>query len=166
MLKILPLTVHDAPTISSLAREIWLRHYQNISSLDQINYMLAQRYCPILIKTEVMSENIWWMKLLLGKTIIGFSSCILTEQPGELKIDKLYIHSDHQRKGYGAALINRAVETMHHNNCHSLILTVNKQNHTAISAYQKYGFKILGDHITDIGNGFVMDDYLMSMTKL
>mgnify|MGYP000271221918 CR=1 FL=1 len=64
MLKILPLTVHDAPTISSLAREIWLRHYQNISSLDQINYMLAQRYCPILIKTEVLSENVWWMKLL------------------------------------------------------------------------------------------------------
>ncbi len=163
MPKILPLTVYDAATISSLAREIWLQHYQNISSNDQINYMLAQRYCPIMIKTEVLSKNIWWMKLLLGKTIIGFSCCICTAQPGELKIDKLYIHNDHQRKGYGAALVSKAVETMHDNDCQSLILTVNKQNHTAISAYQKYGFEILGDSVTDIGNGFFMDDYLMSM---
>lgn len=163
--KILPLTVYDALAISSLAREIWLQHYQNISSHEQIDYMLAQRYCPILIKTQVMCQDIWWMKLILGETIIGFSCCVRTEQSDELKIDKLYIHHDHHRKGYGAALVARAIETMHENNCQSLILTVNKQNHTAISAYQKYGFEIIGDSVVDIGNGFFMDDYLMSMTK-
>ncbi len=165
MLKILPLTVNDAPAISSLAREIWLKQYQNISSREQIDYMLAQRYCPILIKTQVIRRDVWWMKLILDETIIGFSCCVRTEQPGELKIDKLYIHHDHHRKGYGAALVARAIETMHENNCQSLVLTVNKQNYTAISAYQKYGFEIIGDSVVDIGNGFFMDDYLMSMTK-
>jgi len=51
---------------------------------------------------------------------------------------------------------------MRENNLQSLILTVNKDNRTAISAYQHYGFEITGDSIVDIGNGFVMNDYLMT----
>lgn len=164
--KVSALTVLDAPTISALAETIWHRHYADIISSEQIDYMLAQRYQPKLIKEQVLCPEIWWRKLILNEMIIGFSCCMRTHKPNELKIDKLYIHCDHHRKGYGAILMADAIKIMQENNLKTLILTVNKHNQAAILAYQHYGFEITDDSIVDIGGGFIMNDYLMTMTKL
>jgi ribosomal protein S18 acetylase RimI-like enzyme len=43
-----------------------------------------------------------------------------------------------------------------------LILSVNKRNARAIAAYQRNGFVIAESVVTDIGGGFVMDDYVMA----
>jgi hypothetical protein len=45
-------------------------------------------------------------------------------------------------------------------------LCVNKRNTIALAAYAKYGFRIYGQDVLDIGNGFVMDDYLLEMDLL
>ena len=42
-----------------------------------------------------------------------------------------------------------------------LSLTVNKNNKETIKAYEKMGFKQVRDIVIDIGNNFVMDDYIM-----
>jgi len=165
-LNILPLTAADAAAISDLARVIWQHHYAPIISTAQIDYMLAQRYEPTLIENQLKDPNIWWRKLTLDQTIIGFSCCMLTGQPNELKIDKLYVHCDHHRKGYGAMLVADAINLMRSKDLQSLILTVNKRNHSAIAAYQQYGFEIAGDSIVDIGGGFVMNDFLMTLTDM
>ena len=47
--------------------------------------------------------------------------------------------------------------------CQRLQLRVNKANATAIRAYQRFGFAIIEDICTDIGSGFVMDDYRMEL---
>ena len=46
-------------------------------------------------------------------------------------------------------------------NCKSIKLGVNRFNVDAIKAYKAMDFKITGEMITDIGNGFIMDDYKM-----
>lgn len=163
---ILPVESADALIIAKLAETIWRRHYVNIISAAQIDYMLRQRYQPELIRQQLMNPDIWWRKLTLDDAIIGFSCCMRTHNPGELKIDKLYIHHDHHRKGYGAFLVTDAIRILRENNLQSLILTVNKNNRSAISAYRHYGFTITADSIVDIGNGFVMNDYLMTLEKL
>jgi hypothetical protein len=43
------------------------------------------------------------------------------------------------------------------------MLAVNKRNENAIAAYAKHGFAIVESVVKDIGGGFVMDDYVMSM---
>jgi ribosomal protein S18 acetylase RimI-like enzyme len=163
---ILPVASVDAQIITTLAETIWRRHYVNIISAAQIDYMLQQRYQPELIRQQLLNSGIWWRKLTLNDAIIGFSCCMRTHNPGELKIDKLYIHHDHHRKGYGTLLVTDAIQILQENNLQSLILTVNKNNRSAISAYRHYGFAITGDSIVDIGNGFVMNDYLMTLEKL
>ncbi|SNX59591.1 Ribosomal protein S18 acetylase RimI [Nitrosomonas ureae] len=165
-LNILPLTSLDVSEIAELARVIWQHHYAPIISTAQIDYMLAQRYEPTLIENQLKDPNIWWRKLTLDQTIIGFSCCMLTGQPNELKIDKLYVHCDHHRKGYGAMLVADAINLMQSKDLQTLILTVNKRNHSAIAAYQQYGFEIAGDSIVDIGGGFVMNDFLMTLTDM
>ena len=46
-------------------------------------------------------------------------------------------------------------------NKQSIQLTVNKNNTNTIKAYEKWGFKTIDSAVTDIGSGFVMDDYIM-----
>jgi len=40
-------------------------------------------------------------------------------------------------------------------------LTCNKNNSRTLSIYKKLGFSIIDSIVTDIGNGFVMDDYVL-----
>ena len=151
----------DAAAISALAREIWYAHYSAIISKAQIEYMLAQRYDPEIIRAELARGDVWWDKLLVDDRMTGFASYFLTGNAGEMKLDKLYVHHGQQRKGYGAMLLDRVLGIARAHGCTTLILAVNKHNHTAIAAYRKYGFRIAGSVVKDIGGGFVMDDYIM-----
>jgi ribosomal protein S18 acetylase RimI-like enzyme len=40
-------------------------------------------------------------------------------------------------------------------------LTVNRYNDATIAVYEKKGFRTVRTQVADIGNGFVMDDYIM-----
>jgi ribosomal protein S18 acetylase RimI-like enzyme len=156
-----PLMPEDAERISALAREIWERHYADIIGTAQIEYMLRQRYEPHIIRAELRRNDLWWEKLLVRNRIAGFASYFLTGQPGEMKLDKLYVHQDCQRRGYGGLLIEHACACARACGCSRLVLAVNKNNRNAIAAYQKHGFEVAEAVVKDIGGGFVMDDYIM-----
>ena len=91
----------------------------------------------------------------------GFASYVLTGHAGEMKLDKLYVHHTHQRKGYGGMLLDRAVTIARAYGCETLVLAVNKHNRNAIAAYEKHGFQVVESVVKDIGGGFEMDDYVM-----
>ena len=80
----------------------------------------------------------------------------------ELKLEKLYVHQDAQRRGVGSRLIARVEAEAIAQGLPTLILNVNKNNLQAIQAYQKSGFVIRESVVVDIGGGFVMDDYVMA----
>ena len=46
-------------------------------------------------------------------------------------------------------------------NLDAMYLTVNKHNDIAIRAYEAKGFETIEAAETDIGEGFIMDDYIM-----
>ncbi len=150
----------DAESIAALAGEIWRVHYKDIISAAQIEYMLDQRYSSALIRAE-LARGVAWDKLVLDGAIIGYASYLARARPGEMKLDKLYVHQDHQRKGYGGRLIERAVTAARAAGCITLMLAVNKANVNAIAAYAKHGFRIRESVVQQIGGGFVMDDYFM-----
>ena len=91
----------------------------------------------------------------------GFAAYFMTGVAGEMKLDKLYVHPRHQRRGYGGKLIDRACVVARERGCRRLVLAVNKGNRSAIDAYLKHGFSVAGAVVKDIGDGFVMDDYIM-----
>ena len=159
--RIEPVTEADVEPLAALAREIWYAHYPAIIGTAQIEYMLAQRYDPGVVRGELGRDGIWWDKLMAGAEMAGFASYFLTGIPDEMKLDKLYVHPRHQRRGYGGLLIARACATARARGCSRLTLAVNKGNRGAIDAYFKHGFRVEGAVVKDIGGGFVMDDYIM-----
>ena len=156
----------DVERLVALAREVWNDHYPGLISAAQIEYMLQQRYDPALVRAELERDDVWWDQLLVGREMAGFASYWLTPVPGEIKIDKLYVRSRYQRRGYGGMLIARAADVAQRRGCNRLTLAVNKNNRTAIAAYLKHGFRVANAVVKDIGGGFVMDDYIMEKPLL
>ena len=156
-----PLAVEDVAPLAALAREIWFAHYPAIISVAQIEYMLAERYDADVVRAELRRDGVWWDKLVVAGAMSGFASYFLTGVPGEMKLDKLYVHPRLQRRGYGGMMIARAGEVARSRGCSRLVLAVNKNNRDAIAAYLKHGFQVTDAVVKDIGGGFVMDDYVM-----
>ncbi|MGQ0750247.1 MAG: GNAT family N-acetyltransferase [Betaproteobacteria bacterium] len=152
----------EVDAIHRLACAIWRRHYPGIITNAQIEYMLQQRYEPTLILAELTQPDLWWDKLSTPTAILGFASSFLTGERDEMKLDKLYVHTDFQRRGYGGRLIARASERARALGCARLVLAVNRNNVTAIAAYRKYGFTVCAEQVQHIGGGFVMDDHIMA----
>ncbi len=151
----------DVEPLAALAREIWYAHYPAIIGAAQIEYMLGQRYNVETVRAELGQSGLWWDKLVVGTEMAGFASYFLTQAAGEMKLDKLYVHPRHQRHGYGGMMIARACWVARAQGCGRLVLAVNRSNRSAIDAYLKHGFRVADAVVKDIGDGFVMDDYIM-----
>ncbi len=159
-----PVLETEVEMLCRLAHEVWHAHYPAIISRAQIDYMLAQRYAPETIRACLDSSS--WLAAWHGQTMVGFAHAYADDAPATWKLDKLYVHPDHQRKGIGQTLIERVKQLAFDAGANRLILRVNRHNSIALAAYEKYGFFAYGQDVLDIGNGFMMDDYLLEMKLL
>ncbi len=80
----------------------------------------------------------------------------------EFKLHKLYLLPELHGRGLGSRLLQHVEHEVRVGGGCRLILTVNKRNARAIAAYRRNGFGIAECVVTDIGGGFVMDDYVMA----
>ncbi len=159
-------TIHSAgpehlPEIIALAGIVWRAHYPGIISPDQIDYMLGRIYDVAVMRRE-LDSGIVYDRLLVDDELRAFSSYGATSAPGEMKVHKLYVHPNFQRRGLGSRLLAHAQIAARQRGFTTMLLAVNKRNEKAIAAYLKNGFTIRESVIVDIGGGFVMDDYVMA----
>jgi GNAT superfamily N-acetyltransferase len=160
--RILPLREEDIPDLLRLARDIWYAHYPSIITVEQIEYMLEQRYRPEIIRNQLASGAAWWDTLLLDGNMVAFTSYELSEQADAMKLDKLYVRYDLRGRGSGSLLVQHVEEWARAHGRTRLYLQVNKNNASAIDAYLRNGFAVTEAARFDIGRGFIMDDYVMS----
>ena len=159
---IAPLQPAEINVLIALAHHIWHAHYPPIIGLAQTRYMLAQRYTPDVIQRELERNDLWWDTVSLDGEMIGFASSFVAEDPGAVKLDKLYIHPAQQRRGHGGLLLAHTCRRASRLGLERVVLAVNKHNSAAIAAYRKHGFDIVDTVVKEIGGGFVMDDYIMA----
>jgi GNAT superfamily N-acetyltransferase len=97
----------------------------------------------------------------LGQETVGYFAVeILNEQ--NVKLHKLYLDPTQKQKGLGRKIIQYIRDWTLTNQRESITLNVNKNN-SAVQFYLKMGFKIIEELILDIGEGYVMDDYVMQL---
>ncbi len=149
----------DYIILESLAREIWEEHYTPIIGKDQVDYMLDKFQSAQAISKQIKTEGYIYYLAKVGNDYIGYIG--VKPKENELFLSKIYVKALYRGKGYGKALMNIIIETAEKKKLASITLTVNKNNLNSIRAYKKMGFKRIDSIVTDIGNGFVMDDYIM-----
>ena len=93
-----------------------------------------------------------------GKSV-GYASYQEIE-PGIFKLHKLYVLPSQQGKGTGRFMVDYIIEQARQLGGNTLQLQVNRKN-KARDFYERIGFTVTGEFDFDIGNGFVMDDYVM-----
>jgi ribosomal protein S18 acetylase RimI-like enzyme len=146
--------------IKELAYTIWPVAYGEILSQEQLDYMLNLIYTIESLEKQVDNNHVF---LLVedDNQFIGFASYELNfENSNKTKIQKLYVLPEIQGKGIGKHLINYIKQIAIDNKNSGLILNVNRFN-IAKEFYLKYGFEITKEIKIDIGNNYIMDDYIM-----
>ena len=149
----------DIGEIQRLARLIWDEAYGELLTKEQIEYMLPMMYSEGVIGEELLSGTVWEL-ILADDTPCGYLSYGLSEG-NSVKLFKIYIVKALRGTGIAADSLSRVKEYAARNGRGYVFLTVNKNNARAIRAYEKNGFGITASVVTDIGQGFVMDDYIM-----
>jgi diamine N-acetyltransferase len=156
-----PITEADFEIVARLAGTIWRSHYANMISMAQIEYMLAERYTPDKLRRYVNAADQWLDILRLADTSIGYCSYVKTSLPGEMKLEQLYLLREHRGKGLGGFMLRHVEARARKQGLNALALQANKRNVDSIAFYRKAGFTVREEAAFDIGNGFVMDDYVM-----
>ena len=77
-------------------------------------------------------------------------------------ISKLYIHKDFRRRGLGRRILDFISKEARALGCMAMTLSVNKDNSNSIQFYTAYGFQTIKAQKVAIGEGYYMDDYVMS----
>lgn len=156
-----PIAPSDFGPVAALAREIWLAHYSSIISTEQIEYMLKGRFTPANLQRYVDAPNRWMSVLRLGNAPVGYCSCALTDAPTEMKLEQLYLRPALHGRGLGRYMLEHVERRARENDCDTLVLQVNKHNTTSVDVYKRGGFQIREEIVLDIGQGYVMDDFIM-----
>ena len=148
----------DFKTIAELSTIIWQEYYTDIIGYRQVDYMLKKYQSVEAIKDQIEEGAFYYLITHQGSTV-GYLSYY--KKTNCLFLNKIYILKESRGKGIGKKAMHYLETTAEHLGYKTLSLTVNKNNKETIKAYVKMGFKQVRDIVIDIGNNFVMDDYIM-----
>ncbi|MCZ4694981.1 GNAT family N-acetyltransferase [Ancylomarina euxinus] len=151
-------TESDFQIIAELSSIIWKEHYTDIIGSRQVDYMLKKYQSVEAIKDQIEEGALYYLITHQGSTV-GYLSYY--KKADCLFLSKIYILKEYRGKGIGKKTMHYLETTAEHLGYKTLSLTVNKNNIETIKAYEKMGFKQVRDIVIDIGNDFIMDDYIM-----
>lgn len=159
MLKFIEIKPNDIKELAKLASEIWHEYFPYLISDEQINYMLNKFQSKNAIINQINNENYTYFYMIFDDKKAGYIG--VSRKKDYLFLSKIYITKECRHMGLGTKAFEFIKDFAKNNNYESIRLTVNKNNKSAINVYNKWGFKTIDSVVVDIGNGFVMDDYIM-----
>jgi ribosomal protein S18 acetylase RimI-like enzyme len=149
----------DFPAIRSVVHEVWPIAYREIITPEQISYMLEWMYSDESLNKQMAEEGCVFLVYEEDSSVQGFASFSEIENT-LFKLHKLYVYTSLHGKGIGKALLDDVKKRTTALGGKAIELQVNKKN-IAQHFYLKQGFTIDRELVLDIGDGFVMDDYVM-----
>ncbi len=162
-LQLLRAKKEDIPEIARLAHIVWHQHYPSIISVDQISYMLEMMYSDKSLNEQMIIKGHVFYFIRQNNTNIGFISVSKIENVNNgYFIQKFYLDQTLAGKGSGTEAHHELVKLLQPS---LMRLTVNRQNYKSVNFYFKNGFTIESVADFDIGNGYVMNDFVMVYKK-
>lgn len=146
--------------LANLASEIWHEYWPCILSPEQIDYMVENFQSYKAIQNQVKEDKYSYYFIMEQGKILGYFG-ISSKDNNYMFLSKLYIKKEFRHLGLGKKVFEEIKSLSKTFGYNKIQLTVNKYNKNTINAYLKYGFKIIDSVVSDIGSGFVMDDYIM-----
>jgi GNAT superfamily N-acetyltransferase len=150
----------ELSVVKSLAYDIWPRVYDYMISSGQISYMLSLMYNLDKLKQQ-WDEGVKFVVLEVEGMPQGFVS--FEEKDECIFLQKLYLRPEMQGQGFGKKMLRVAMDFAIDTKKPSIELTVNRNN-KSLEFYMNQGFQIKEEKNFDIGGGYFMNDYILSLT--
>ncbi|WP_111708602.1 GNAT family N-acetyltransferase [Lutibacter citreus] len=153
----------DILAVEKLAFEIWNAHYTPIIGQEQVDYMLNKFQNFKAISNQL---NTGYDYYIISNNLkpVGYIGIVPNPESKKLMISKIYVDQNKKGSGFGAQLLNFTIKFAKENGFKTIWLTVNRYNSNSIKWYHKFGFIKTDTVKTDIGNGFIMDDFILELT--
>lgn len=155
-------TTDDCQLIHELAERTFIPTYRNILSPEQSAYMMNWMYSIESLTAQMTGKHTYFI-LFKEEMPCGYLS---VEEEGEdlFHLQKIYVLPEYQGTGAGKILFETAIrfiKEIHPAPC-TMQLNVNRNNRS-LHFYEKMGMTIAREGDFPIGNGFYMNDYIMSL---
>ena len=155
-------TAEEIAALCQVAKEVWHLTYDPLLPPGQVDYMVEKFQSPPAVREQMEQENYQYYLLWEGGVpggFVGFSPRYQGRE--EMFLSKVYLLPAFRGRGAVKRVLSLVEEEARGQGLASIRLTVNKENHHAAEVYRHYGFETVESVVTDIGHGYVMDDYIM-----
>lgn len=161
-MKLIQIKANQLPIIIELTKKIWPVAYGTILSKAQLDFMIQKFYNETALQELMQKGHVFYLAQDEKENYVGFVSYEINSVPDKTKIHKIYVLPETQGTGLGRQFFELVKEQAKVNNQKAIFLNVNKYNN-ALHFYTKLGFSIVNGEVIDIGEGYVMDDYIMEL---
>ena len=145
--------------VAAMADVVWHEYFPCILTDGQIDYMVERFQSERAMREQGSEKGYRYAFIMDGDVRVGYTGISVSDR--KLFISKLYLLKENRGKGYGTAALQMLFDLAREEGLRSAYLTVNKYNDRAIRTYRANGFETIQSIVTDIGEGFVMDDFVM-----
>ena len=152
-------TLSEIQEIQAISARVWPPTYKDVISAGQIEYMLDLMYSTEALKKQMLEQGCEFILYKPNIHSVGFASYGKNEK-GIWRLHKLYVDVDQHGKGIGKILLEEVKKRVAQKGGTEVELNVNKRN-KAKDFYFSQGFKIRREEVLDIGEGYVMDDFVL-----
>lgn len=157
---VLAKTDDDIREIAVLAEEIWNQHFVDIIGKAQVDYMVEKFQSYPALKKQIEQEGYEYYRIFCGGLQAGYIG--VHPEKDALFLSKLYIRKDFRGKHLATGALRFLTELCRKRGLKKIWLTCNKHNDHTLAVYDHLGFQITDEQVADIGNGYVMDDYILT----
>ena len=156
-------TEEDTGALAELAGAIWHEYWPALIGAAQTDYMVEQFQSLPAIERDMREHayEYWFIHAGDDDRVVGYTGGYVEPETNRFFISKIYLRADERGKHFASAVIRFYEELCRDRGLQAMYLTVNKGNELGIRAYEGNGFETIDAVETDIGSGFIMDDYIM-----
>lgn len=156
--------INDCYLINELASQVWENTYGDILTKEQLEYMFDMMYAPENILKQINELCHQYFIISADNVPSGYLS-IEKKDDNTYIFQKIYALPAMQGTGMGRYIIEQGISYLKsiHPTPFNVMLYVNRDN-SAVGFYKHLGFRVADTRDHEIGNGYYMNDYIMSLT--
>ena len=153
-------TEEQIALVAEIAEPIWYATYEPIIGADAVAYMIDKFQSVPAIHRQLREEGYVYYLIYADEKPVGFIG-VVPHKDGKMFLSKLYVQPEYRGRGIPRAAFAFISDLSRKEGLNKIYLTVNKYNTHAIDVYKHHGFYEIDAVVTDIGCGYVMDDFIL-----
>ena len=156
-------TPEDRAALAALASEIWHEYWPALIGEAQTDYMVEQFQSLEALERDLAGHpyEYWLLRAAEDGRTVGYTGGRVEPETNRFFISKIYLRAEERGHRFASQTIRFYEDLCRARGLAALYLTVNKHNDLGVRAYRGKGFETIDSVETDIGQGFIMDDFIM-----